>query len=81
SQLYRNHYNPEDHQHIANLVVQLKTPWIVTYDNCQEIKDLYKGSNQYEFSFHYSTHMERPKAKEIMFHGNMEINKAPTMRR
>lgn len=81
SQLYRNHYNPEDHAHIANVVSKLQTPWIVTYDNCDEIRELYKNSKQYEFSFHYSTHMDRPKAKEIMFYGNLEMRNAPTMRR
>ncbi|MGP9825121.1 DNA adenine methylase [Ectopseudomonas khazarica] len=81
SQLYRNHYNPEDHAKIAKSVMELKTPWIVTYDNCPEIRDLYVSADKYEFSFHYSTHINRPIAKEIMFHGNLERHLPPTMRR
>ncbi|WP_080656857.1 DNA adenine methylase [Stutzerimonas stutzeri] len=81
SQLYRNHYNPEDHSKIADAAMKLKAPWIVTYDNCEQIKELYAAANQYEFSFRYSTHIKRPQAKEVMFFGNLKLNTAPTMRR
>ena len=81
SQLYRNHYNPEDHAEIAKAVMELDAPWIVTYDNCPEIRDLYVSAEKYEFSFHYSTHIKRPVAKEIMFHGNLKRHAPPTMRR
>lgn len=81
SQLYRNHYQPNDHQQIANTVVDLNTPWLVTYDNCSEIKDLYRQAHGVEFSLHYSTHMLRPKATEAMYYGNIELHAAPTLRR
>ncbi len=81
SQLYRNHYNPEDHAKISEVVLGLETPWIVTYDNCPEIRELYTGAEVYEFSFHYSTHVKRPVAKEIMFHGNLMSHSPPSMRR
>ncbi|WP_314409645.1 DNA adenine methylase [Pseudomonas kuykendallii] len=81
SQLYRNHYNPEDHSTIASATLELNAPWIVTYDNCEQIRELYKTASQYEFSFFYSTHMKRPQAKEVLFYGNIQLNSAPTMRR
>lgn len=81
SQLYRNHYLPDDHQQIAQAVMEIRTPWIVTYDNCDEIKTLYREAKGVEFSLHYSTHMLRPKATEAMFFGNIELHCAPTLRR
>lgn len=81
SQLYRNHYKPEDHQRIADAVMAIKTPWLVTYDNCDEIKRLYQQAQGVEFSLHYSTHMHRPRATEAMFYGNLAIHSAPQMRR
>lgn len=81
SQLYRNHYKPDDHQEIAQAVMAINTPWLVTYDNCDEIKALYSEAQGVEFSLHYSTHMLRPKATEAMFYGNIELHSAPTMRR
>jgi DNA adenine methylase len=81
SQLYRNHYQPDDHQRIAHAVMEIKSPWLVTYDNCNEIKTLYREAQGVEFSLHYSTHMLRPKATEAMFYGNIEIHTPPKLRR
>lgn len=81
SQLYRNHYQPDDHQQIAQAVMEIRTPWLVTYDNCNEIKALYQAAQGVEFSLHYSTHMLRPKATEAMFYGNIEMHTPPTLKR
>lgn len=81
SQLYRNHYQPDDHQQIAQAVMEIRSPWLVTYDNCDEIKALYHEAQGVEFSLHYSTHMLRPKATEAMFFGNLALHCAPTLRR
>ncbi|RXU05275.1 DNA methyltransferase [Pseudomonas syringae] len=81
AQLYRNHYKPSDHLAISQAVAKLHAPWIVTYDNCQEICQLYDTDRKHELSFHYSTHLARPIAKEVMFYGNLNIHREPTMRR
>ena len=81
SQLYRNHYQPEDHAQIADQVMRLDTPWLVTYDNCAEIKDLYQGAKGVEFSLHYSTHLSRPKSVEALFYNNLDLPSAPTLKR
>lgn len=41
--LYKNSYTYEDHKRIADQVKKLKAYWIVTYDACDTIKELYKG--------------------------------------
>lgn len=81
STLYRNHYLPEDHAAIASAVTQIRTPWLVTYDNCPEIRELYQSCNSVEFSLHYSTHKARPLATEIMFYDNLRIDAPPVMSR
>jgi DNA adenine methylase len=81
SQLYRNHYKPEDHAAIADTVKDMKTPWLVTYDNCEEINSLYSDAKGAEFSLHYSTHLARPKEKEALFYGNLHLKSMPTMKR
>lgn len=81
SQLYRNHYKPEDHAAISETVKNLKTPWLVTYDNCDEIRDLYSDTKGVEFSLRYSTHLLRPKAQEALFYGNIHLKSMPTMKR
>lgn len=81
SQLYRNHYNHDDHQIIADVIQKVETPWLVTYDNHEEIKKLYAESKGTEFSLCYSTHMAREKATELMFYGNLELHQEPQLTR
>ncbi|SEJ63451.1 DNA adenine methylase [Azotobacter beijerinckii] len=81
SQLYRNHYKPSDHAAIAERVKVLEVPWLVSYDNCAEIAELYSDVPGVEFSLHYSTHNSRPKAKELLFYGNIALHASPIMRR
>ncbi|AHM74358.1 DNA adenine methylase [Yersinia hibernica] len=79
SQLYRNHYKPDDHQDIYEQVKNIATPVLVTYDNCEQIREIYSKENIVEFSFHYSTHLSRPRVTEIMVYKNLEIHSPPFM--
>ncbi|MBS1204595.1 MAG: methyltransferase [Proteobacteria bacterium] len=81
SQLYRNHYKPCDHKVISEKIVSIRTPVIVTYDNCEEIKNLYSNEKKVEFSFHYSTHLARPKVTELMIYKNLVLHKTPSMKK
>lgn len=65
-QLYKNHYNYESHEKIANLVKELKGHWIVTYDNVEPINGLYAFAKRQEFEIKYSAGKTR-KGDEIMF--------------
>ncbi|AKX52004.1 DNA methyltransferase [Thiopseudomonas alkaliphila] len=80
-QLYRNFYSKKDHESVAQKIFSLNTPWIVTYDNCQEILEIYKTKKTLELNFHYSTHLKRPIAKELLFYENIKVNKPPYMKR
>ncbi|MDD5366630.1 MAG: DNA adenine methylase [Gallionellaceae bacterium] len=79
SQLYRNHYKPADHASIAAAIMQIGTPWLVTYDNCPEIKALYEGCQGVDFSLQYSTSNTRPVASEVMYFGNLTLHEAPAL--
>lgn len=79
SQLYRNFYTPSDHKEISDAIKTVKTPWLVTYDNCEPIKELYNGQSSVEFSLVYSTHTDRPKATEFMVYGNLKMIREPEL--
>ncbi|WP_313281586.1 DNA adenine methylase [Delftia tsuruhatensis] len=81
SLLYRNHYKPEDHSEIAACVVKAEYPLLVTYDDCAEIRALYREIESVNFSLHYSTHTARPKASEILFYKNIELPFDPALTR
>ena len=53
-QLYTNFYGPQDHQSIAATIRRLKLPWLLTYDDCSEIRRFYKGCAIYDSELSYS---------------------------
>lgn len=80
-QLYRNFYEEKDHKSVSKEILSLESPWIVTYDNCEEIRNIYESANTTDLSFKYSTHLNRPKAKELLFYKNIDISTPPYMKR
>lgn len=78
-QLYRHFSSPKDHELIARRVEQLTAPVIVTYDNANEISDLYRSFAKVEFSLRYSIHSERKRATELLIYKNLRLKSAPTL--
>ncbi|WP_416631403.1 DNA adenine methylase [Acinetobacter baumannii] len=64
--LYRNFYIHEDHVKIREALDKVKTKWIVSYDNCDPIKEIYEGYKKDEYVLNYSAHTTS-KGQEIMF--------------
>lgn len=64
--LYENHYKLEDHKRIAQLVSKLSQPWLVSYDDCLPIEDLYQPFRNIRYSINYSAR-ERYAGDEIIF--------------
>lgn len=66
--LYTNFYIHGDHSNLANHIIgKLKRrKWIVTYDNVNEIKNMYAKVDKIEFELQY-TLQEKKSASEVMF--------------
>ena len=54
---------------LANKISKLRNDWIVTYDNTDEIKNMYSQFRQKEFDITYTLENKR-KAKEIIIFSN-----------
>ncbi len=59
STLYTSFYKRKDHEKVADRILKLESPWILTYDYCEEIHDLYVDRRQYQFSLNYSAQVKR----------------------
>lgn len=79
--LYHNFYSYEDHKSLASFIRKTSHPWIVTYDNVSEIKELYEGEDFAEFEISYYAHTERPKGKEVLFYNNIKLPCLPYTRK
>lgn len=66
SQLYLNHYKPDDHSVLATFMKrEAKFQWIMTYDNVPEVCRLYSRFRQVPFDLAYSARESRV-GREIM---------------
>jgi DNA adenine methylase len=66
--LYRNYYQHDDHVAIAKTIQmqKFKSPWVVSYDNAQEICDMYQMSQSLTYGLNYSA-QRRYVGSEVMF--------------
>ena len=65
--LYQNHYGHKDHLSIAKTIKQNNMhPWIVSYDNTEEINDMYSGLRKVEYGINYSA-QSRYQGPEVIF--------------
>ena len=67
--LYRNFYNHQDHKSIKEKLVKVKTPWVVSYDNNQNIRDIYQQYRQEEYILNYSA-SKKIKATEVIIYSD-----------
>ena len=65
-QLYLNYYKEEDHRRLHDVISKLSRKWIVTYDICDYIRDLYHDHRGSCIDIQYSATTNR-KAKEYIF--------------
>lgn len=66
--LYRNFYEHKDHEQIARLLQSksFKRPWVVSYDNVDEIQQMYRLSQSLSYGLNYTAQV-RYVGSEIMF--------------
>lgn len=65
--LYLNYYDDSDHEKVARRISQIRgIKWIVSYDNHEKIKFLYKEFVKKEYTFNHSAYNSRA-GKEILF--------------
>lgn len=66
--LYRNFYTHDDHVEIQKSLINVKCPWIVSYDDAPEIRSIYKDYRQDKYFLSYTV-QEKKQGSEIMIYG------------
>ncbi|HCQ8417689.1 TPA: DNA adenine methylase [Klebsiella variicola] len=77
SELYRNFYQHEDHVRIAKTLAEIELPWVVSYDNVSEIKEIYKSFRMADYCLSY-TAQDKKKGSEVIIYNDGLI--APEIR-
>jgi len=64
--LYLNHYKKNDHKILADQLNQnANSRWLLTYDNCEEIRSLYPNRRIIDFTLNHNAHRAK-KGQELM---------------
>lgn len=71
--LYRNFYNHDDHVAIRKKLDEVRHPWIVSYDNAPEIKEIYTGYRQEEYFLNYTAQVKKKGSEVMIFGPEMKI--------
>jgi len=67
--LYYNHYDAEDHQHLAQAMQNLVYPWVVSYDDVNDVCALYPNTPHFRYQLHYTAQTRKRSGEVMFFHG------------
>lgn len=73
SELYINHFKPDDHASLSRQIRRLKHRWMLTYDDTSEIEALYAGLPTYRMSLLYSAQTKRMGAELLISDPALEM--------
>lgn len=73
SGLYRNFYHHNDHVKIEETLQKVNHPWVISYDNVNEIKEIYKKYRKDEYFLNYTANEKRKGSEVIFFANNISI--------
>ncbi len=84
SSLYTSFYDFAEHGEVADAIMRLEHPWILTYDNVDEIRNLYRNHRQFVFNINYSAQIKRVGTERLIASKGLrltpEIKSHPTNR-
>ena len=64
-QLYQQHFSIEDHKILSERLKELDCNWFLSYDDCQEVRELYSWTDITVLSQSYTLN-NRGKATELL---------------
>jgi DNA adenine methylase len=73
--LYLNNYDHFNHQTLANAVAELgdDITWLISYDNVDQIRDMYQGYNMSSFDLNYTLQSKRFGSELLVFSPEMNL--------
>jgi len=73
--LYRNYYELDDHQRIALLLQskRFEVPWVVSYDNVEEIQRMYQMSRSLSYGLNYTAQVRYVGSEVMFFRRGLEV--------
>ncbi len=73
SKLYTNFYKKSDHSALAETVLNLENPWLMTYDNAPEIAELYRNRCRHFLDINYSLKTKRREIELLIASSDLKL--------
>ncbi len=67
NELYQYGFTQEDHIRLSNLLYNTKHKWVLSYDDCEEIQELYQWANIQQISASYTISGSRQKTELLIW--------------
>lgn len=73
AQLYKNAFTEKDHKDLYKLISECNRKWVVTYDICPLVAELYKGYRSSYLDVTYSIQISKKAQEYIFFSNNLQL--------
>ncbi len=73
SMLYMNSFTSQDHERLGKLMQNQQIRWVMTYDDCPEIREIYAWANCRKFSLKYSAYESRSGGEVLIWPESMRV--------
>lgn len=72
--LYHNFFHEKDHRELSHIISLCSCPWIVTYDVCDLVRELYEKYRCSKIDVHYSANIKRNANEYMFFSDNLRLS-------
>ena len=73
AQLYKNAFTDVDHREVSQFISNWNRKWIVTYDICPLVAEIYRDFRSSYLDVTYSVRMSKKAQENIFFSNNLEL--------
>ena len=70
NELYQFAFSEEDHTRLRDRLEECKNPWLLSYDDCEEVRGLYEGFPMKTISVNYTINTSRTKRELLISNEN-----------
>ncbi len=72
--LYHNFFREKDHRELSYIISLCSSPWIVTYDVCDYVRELYERYRCSKIDVHYSANIKRNANEYVFFSDDLFLS-------
>ena len=80
TQLYKNAFSEKDHRDLYKLISECNRKWVVTYDICPLVAELYKKYRSSYLDATYSIQISKKAQEYIFFSNNLQLPNSISLR-